>query len=413
MFRDIESSNTLVVNEKSKYLESRGKVVYKFGFGESPFHTPSWVVDKLRLNANANSYSSVQGDISLRESVASFHKEFFGTDHHADDIIIGPGSKILMYNLLSVLKACDVLLPVPGWNSYARQANFLEHNVIQIKSSYEDRWRINFDNISLALTKKIHENTVMFLNFPGNPDGLNYSDEELISIAALARKSDITVVSDEIYGLLSFDKKYRTFYEFYPEKTITLTGLSKWCGSGGWRIGACFLPTNSRYKEQLKKNLLAIASQTYACASTPIQIASAEAYKCTARARTFIDKQTVILKEISNFCYTTLVEAGVKLHLPEGAFYLFPDFTNFTERFLKANIFTSTDLCVRILEETNVMLIPGIDFGLPGSYYAARLAYVDFKYEADNSSEFDMNLHAPKIIKGIKDLADWLTKLHG
>ena len=408
LYRTIEESQTLLINNQSKELEGQKKKIFKFGFGQSPFLPPVEVMSQLKDNVHHKEYSSVQGDPELRKLVAEFHHHVNGINVKADNVLIAPGSKVLIFTILSAFKKADVLIPAPAWVSYAPQSKLAGHNSIAVETFFNNRWRVTPESIEKAFAQKKHEATIMILNFPGNPDGLTYSEQELKRIADKARELNILVISDEIYALLSHGNEHHSLAKFYPEKTITTTGLSKWCGAGGWRLGVALLYEG--IEEDFRKALLGIASETYSCAPTPIQIAARLAYSNIQTSLEYVSKQNKILKEIGHFCYAELKKANLLLHEPEGGFYLFPDFSNYLDKLAKIGINTSSALCERILEDTGVALLPSSAFGLDKNYLAARLSYVDFD-DPIHIKDFELKRDCPRVVEGINELTKWLSKL--
>ena len=127
IFRKIKESQTLLINNQSKNLESQDKKVFKFGFGQSPFLPSEIVMEELRLNVHHKEYSSVQGDSALRQIISDFHRQMNGLKISKDNIMIAPGSKILIYSILLSYKEADVFIPAPSWVSYAPQAELAGH----------------------------------------------------------------------------------------------------------------------------------------------------------------------------------------------------------------------------------------------------------------------------------------------
>jgi len=409
MYKAIERSQTLLINTQSKRLIDQGREVIKFGFGQSPFLPPPAVIKVLSESAHHKEYSSVQGDEKLRHLISSFHKSHNGLESKPDDILIAPGSKILLFNLLLAYQSLDVLLPAPSWVSYEPQVRLAGHNSIRIPTSYEKRWRIDAEDIKAALVQKRGKNTALILNYPGNPDGLTYSQSELEDIVSMARKNDILIISDEIYGLLDHHHTHRSIAHFYPEKTITTTGLSKWCGAGGWRLGVALLSPG--ISTEYKETLLALGSETYSCAPMPIQIAACKAYESYEKMIPYLSYQTDILSKISEYCTSSLNRIGIKTHTAQGGFYLFPTFTVYQDQLIKKGIDSSTKLAERLLEEIGVATLPAAAFGMNDGLLALRLAYVDFDESTINKSSFSVEKDCPKIVEGIQKIEHWIQKL--
>jgi aspartate aminotransferase len=408
MYKKVEESQTLLINTQSKNLAAQKKKIIKFGFGQSPFMPPESVIDALKSAVHHKEYSSVQGDPELRESIAKFHKDHNGLQVKADNILIAPGSKILIYNILMAFEKADVFIPLPAWVSYAPQAKLAGHNIIKLKTSFEDRWKISSKTIRNAAQRKQHEVSIMILNYPGNPNGLTYSENELKDIAQAAKALNILVISDEIYGLLDHNNSHLSFANYYPEKTITTTGLSKWCGVGGWRFGAALLYDN--IEPEFKKALIGIGSETYSCASTPVQLAAKVAYQNYDDMRSHLAKQTEVFKLIGNYCSKRLTSSGIQVHPPQGGFYIFPDFSLYKEKLNSIGINTSSELCQQLLKDTGVALLPASAFGFDEQLLAGRLAYVDF-LDPIKKNKIDLNTDFPNVVDGIEQICNWISNI--
>ena len=407
MFRQIEESQTLLINTQTKALIAQNKDIIKFGFGQSPFLPPKPVLKALKKRVEHKEYTSVQGDYELRKLISKFHKDHSELHVSPENILLAPGSKILLFTILMAIEVADVFIVAPSWVSYAPQAKLAGHHTIKLTTTFEEKWRITPKLLKEAAQQKKHEATVIIINYPGNPDGLTYSEKELKDLAATARELDIIVISDEIYGLLDHQFNHKSFASYYPEKTITTTGLSKWCGAGGWRFGAAFL--YETIEPEFKQALIGIGSETYSCAPAPVQMAAKVAYANYAETLPYLQKQLNILKPLGNYCAEKLNQYNIRTHAPEGAFYLFPDFSLHKEKLHANNITTSNALCERLLNETGVALLPASAFGFATNYLAARIAYVDFdEFEEDT---FKLETHCPRIIEGIDKICQWTNNL--
>ncbi len=407
MYKQVEESQTLLINTQSKILAEQNRKIIKFGFGQSPFLPPKNVLIALEKAVHHKEYSSVQGDPELRELMSEFHKQHNGLKVDSNNILLAPGSKILIFNILLAFEKADVFIPAPAWVSYAPQTKLAGHNMIRLNTTYKERWRVSSKSINEAVQFKQYRDSILILNYPGNPDGLTYEEDELIELANIAKSLNILVIADEIYGLLNHSNSHHSFANYYPERTITTTGLSKWCGAGGWRLGAAFLYNN--IEPALKQALIGIGSETYSCAPTPIQIAAKTAYKNYGELTSYLDYQIQILKEIGNFCADRLNSSDIRVHSPQGGFYIFPDFSLLKEKLNNRGISTSKQLCELLLVETGVAMLPASAFGLDEEYLAARLAYVDFK-EPEGRDEFNLHKHGPNIIEGIENICNWVKK---
>ncbi len=377
-YRKIHQSQTLLLNEQSRMLENKGKAVFKFGFGQSPFPPLPEAIEALKKYADAKDYSAVQGLPLLRQRIAGFHREADLTDITEDRVLVAPGSKILIYTIMLAFERADVLIPTPAWVSYTPQAMLSGHTAIPVQTSFQEKWRVTPDAIERAIRKKKDSQipSILIINYPGNPDGLTYEDHELKEIADTCRRHHIVVIADEIYGLLHHRAQHKSFVRFYPEATIVTGGLSKWCGAGGWRLGMALLPNN--LNGEFKSDVLGIASETYSCTALPVQFAACAAYQWNTTTQDYLFHQRRLLSFIGNWSAKKLKGAGVQVHLPEGGFYLFLDFSPFAQRLQKAGANTSQLFCEKLLAETGIALLPGDAFGMPAASISARLAYVEF-----------------------------------
>ena len=400
LVKDLKPSSTLLINETSRKLEEQGKKIYKFGFGQSPFKVPEDVVEELKNNSHQNKYLPMQGLLELRNAVAKYTSKKKNFDYKSENVIIGPGSKELMF-LLHIIFDGEIILPAPSWVSYAPQA-ILGRNKIQIlQTKRENNWFPTAAEIEKVILKNKNKNYLLFLNSPNNPSG--QICENLEEISKIANKYNLIILSDEIYSELTFEDNYKSISNFCPEKTIISTGLSKWCGAGGWRLGYFLIPENLL---EIKNMINVLASETFSAVSAPIQYAAIKAYENDHS--NYINKSKNILRAVGNYVFENLKSNKILINKPQGGFYLMPEFLN--KKFK-----SSSEMCDNILNDTGVALLPGSDFGFNETKMLARLSFTDFdgqdfmnKIEENQKIENDhiVNL-APKIIEGVDKLKKW------
>ncbi|MDB9810866.1 aminotransferase class I/II-fold pyridoxal phosphate-dependent enzyme [Candidatus Pelagibacter sp.] len=402
--KGLEISSTLKINEVSKDLEKNGEKVFKFGFGQSPFPVPTDIVEALKNNAHQNKYLPMQGLKELREVVAKYTSTKKNYNYKPENVIIGPGSKELMF-LLHVLFDGEIILPAPSWVSYAPQA-ILGRNKIQfIQTTRENNWFPTGAEIEEIILKDKNKNYLLLLNSPNNPSG--QICENLEEISKIAKKYNLIILSDEIYSELSFEEGFKSISSFCPEKTIISNGLSKWCGAGGWRLGYFIIPSSLSI---LRDSINVLASETFSAVSAPIQYAAIKAY--TGDHDEYINNSKDILKAVGNYVYENLKSNKVLINKPKGGFYLMPEFLN-----KKFN--SSSEMCQNILKETGVALLPGTDFGFDKSKMLARLSFTDFDgqnfiNQIKDNQKIENSLilkFAPKIVEGVDKLKKWSESL--
>ena len=390
IIKNLKPSSTLKINEISRELEVKGEKIFKFGFGQSPFQVPLGIVNELKNNAHKNKYMPVQGLKELREVVAKYTSSKKDYNYNSENVIIGPGSKELMF-LLQVLFEGEIILPAPSWVSYAPQAIIGRNKIQIIQTKIENNWFPTGAEIEQVILKNKNKNYLLFLNSPNNPSGQVCNNLEEIS--KIAKKYNLIILSDEIYSELSFEEGFKSIASFCPEKTIISTGLSKWCGAGGWRLGYFIIPNTLN---DIRDAINVLASETFSSVSAPIQYAAITAYSNNSKN---------ILRAVGNYVYENLKSNKVTINKPQGGFYLMPEFSN-------KSFSTSSKMCDNLLKKTGVALLPGSDFGFDEKKMLARLSFTDF-----NGQEFMNNVKnekkinndlilkfAPKIVDGVYKL---------
>ena len=291
----LKPSATLAINEVSKKLEESGKKIYKFGFGQSPFPIPEIIVSALKKNSDKNKYLPMQGLKELRLSIAKHLNKDKKNNFSFDDIIIGPGTKELMF-LMQIAFDGEILLPAPSWVSYQPQAIIAKNKVHWIQTTINSNWFPSAAQIENKIKSIKNKNLLLFLNSPNNPSGTVCKN--LKEIAEISKKYNLVILSDEIYSHLTFNNQYQSIAEYYPERTIISSGLSKWCGAGGWRLGFFAIPKNL---EELKNSIKILSSESFTSVSAPIQYAAVEAYN--GNHKFYLEAVNKILSFIGNYVY--------------------------------------------------------------------------------------------------------------
>ena len=412
--RGLLPSATVAINERSDQLRREGRQIFKMGLGQSPFPVPGLLVEELQRNAFQKAYLPVRGLPELRRAVAEHHCRTFGIDCTSDDVLIGPGSKELMF-LLQLVYYGDLVIPTPAWVSYAPQARIIGRHVRLLPTSRENGWRLAPEQLDKLCRTDPSRPRIVVLNYPSNPTGTTYALNELRILAEVARKYRVILLSDEIYGKLHHEGEHASIVPLYPEGTIFSGGLSKWCGAGGWRLGLFVFPECLRW---LLDAMAAVASETFTSTSAPIQFAAVPAFQEDKKIDEYLRRSRRILRALGGQLAARLQEAGVATHFPHGGFYLFPDFGPKAEMLRSRGINTSPELCERLLEETGIAILPGRDFGRPPAELTARLAYVNFdgaqalKAVGDIPSEMPLDdgflrAHCGEVLMAIDRLCEW------
>jgi len=413
--RRLGQSATLVINERCAELRREGREIYRFGLGQSPFPVPACVVEELRSHAFEKDYLAVKGLRELRDAVANYHRLRDDIDCAGDDVMVGPGSKELMF-ILQLVYYGELVIPTPSWVSYAPQAHIVGRAIHWVQTTIENCWRITPDQLEALCKVDPQRPRLLILNYPDNPSGESYESDELRALAKVARRYKVLILSDEIYGELHHRGQHVSIARYYPEGTIVSSGLSKWCGAGGWRLGTFTFPRQLRW---LLDAMAVVASETYTSTSAPIQYAAVRAFEGGLEIERYLHQSRRILRALGLALYQAVEKSGARVAKPRGGFYLFPDLTPVAGSLRARGIHTSRELCHRLLEETGVAMLPGSDFGRPDDEFTARMAYVDFDgaraLVAAEGVPLDLRLertflttYCERVLKGCDLFCDWI-----
>ena len=417
--QDLPHSPTLWANDLVHQKRSDGEIVYHMGFGESPFPVPERLKKALADAAHRKEYIKADGLDELTQAVREYYRPIYGDEYIAQtDIIIAPGSKLILYALQMAVEG-DLLMPVPSWVSYDPQAKMLHTNVIKVPTTLDDTgYHIDPKDLRDAILSARAEGlnpTKIIINVPNNPTGLTIPSTELPKIAKVCEEEGVLLISDEIYGLVSFDGKYRSCAPDAPGVTAVTTGLSKHLSLGGWRIGVGFIPKDIK---GLHNALRCIISETWSCVSAPVQKACVEAYKRHPDIEEHIEACTKIHALMNQTISKGLRAHGIIAPLAQGAFYNYPNFEPFKQAFAQHGIKTSQDLHEVLLKEYNLATLPGSAFGAEPDVLTLRLSGCDYDgAEALNAYKNGEELnfafiekHAPRVLKALEIFGQLVEK---
>ncbi len=421
--QNIEPSATLDINERVQARWASGQTVYHLGFGESRFPVHPKIQAALRANAHQRSYLPGQGLLQLREQVAAFYSKQLRRTVSAAEVMVGPGSKSLIFALKMALDA-ELLLPTPSWVSYAAQAQLLGKSVQRIPASPQDNYALTLSALAETALQSQGAAKILVLNSPSNPTGHMLEPSLLHAIADFCRREQILVLSDEIYSLVPHGHPpHVSIAQYYPEGTVVLGSLSKHLSLGGWRLGVAVLPPGSA-SHDLMLALRTIASEIWSTPSAPVQYAAVVAYSNDPELAAYID-QCARLHAIrtQHFC-RGLTEVGISCGQPQGGFYLFANFDRWRESREVQGVKTSPDLAAFLLEEYQLATLPGTVFGTPPGDLSLRLAtsYLDMEddlaaerilasFRANADPEALMRDHHPTMNEAIGRFRQFVSRL--
>ena len=410
---NLKESATLFINQLALKLRSEGQDICHLGFGESPFPVPEQMQTALRENAWRKQYISGFGLTELRQAVAGFCKSEFGYNYSFENIFIGPGSKELIFQLVYLLEG-PLIVPAPSWVSYGPQAKICSKKFITITTDIKNGYRLQAEELDKTCYEIESPQKILILNNPSNPTGSVHTPDELKALATVCRKHHVIVISDEIYALINFSvDRFEGIASFYPEGTITTSGVSKAFSAGGWRLGFAMIPDELN---KIKRPLSAFVSETFSCVSAPIQYAVLPGFKNYESVRKQVELCSSIHSAAGTFLQKRFTEIGLNCPEPQGAFYLFPDFENYKDMLTSRGINSSQELSKRILEEIGVALLPGADFYMQDDFLGVRVASVDYNgaqlmEDFPQSGKASQQMYSrlfPKLADACERLETWL-----
>lgn len=359
---EMATSATLAMAAKARSLKEQGVSIIGLSLGEPDFTVPEFVKEAAiqAINDDYHSYSPVDGYAELKKAIALKFKRDNNLDYTPDQIVVSTGAKQSLANLAQVLlnPGDEVILPAPYWVSYADIAKVAGGVPVEIKTSIETDFKITPEDLRRAISP---QTKMMIYSSPCNPSGSVYSKEELRAIAdVLAEYPEIIIVSDEIYEHINFSGRHFSMAQFEDmyERTVTVNGVSKAFSMTGWRIGYIGGPTYiaracNKMQGQVTSGANCIAQiATVKALETP---PSAIAYMVDA----FKERRSLILSLLADI-------PGFKTNVPEGAFYVFPDISEYIGRSLKGQMINSAgDFALFLLEHAGVATVTGEAFGDP------------------------------------------------
>ena len=360
--QSLSVSQTLAMAQKSRELKEQGIDVISLSLGEPDFNTPDDIKEaaKKAIDDNFSFYPPVPGYSDLRKAISVKFKEENGLDYSPEQIIVSAGGKHTLMNiLLSVVDPGDeVILLAPYWVSYLDQVIFSEGTPVILNTSIDFDFKVTPAQLEAAITPRTR---VLIFNSPSNPTGMVYTKEEMQAIAEVVEKHpQILVISDEIYEHITFTGKHISMASFssIADRVVTVNGVSKGYAMTGWRIGYMGAPlwlakACNKLQGQFTSGVCSIAQRAALAAVTSKSDSKERMKEAFLRRRDLICR---LLGEIK----------GLKVRVPQGAFYVMPDVTHFCGKSYNGQVVKDSDaLALYLLSEARVAVIGGGAFGAP------------------------------------------------
>jgi aspartate aminotransferase len=357
----MEISATLAMAAKARELKNEGKDIIGLSLGEPDFTIPEFIKEsaKQAIDENYNSYSPVDGYADLKQAIALKFKRDNGLTYGLDQIVVSTGAKQSLYNVaMAIINPGDeVILPAPYWVSYRDIVKLADGVPVEVKTTIDADFKMTPEQLRAAITDKTR---MLWFSSPCNPSGSFYHQSELEALAEVLQDyPNIIVVSDEIYEHINFSKEPHASIASIPslyDRVVTVNGVSKAFAMTGWRIGYIGAPAwiakaCNKLQGQVTSGANAIAQRAV------ITALEAPVSKIDYMIEAFHQRRDLVLKLLGAI-------PGFKLNVPEGAFYVFPDISEYFGKTLRGKtINNASDFSLYLLEEAGVATVTGEAFG--------------------------------------------------
>ena len=360
---NMAESETLAITAKARELKAQGKDVISLSIGEPDFNTPDEVKEaaKKAIDDNFTHYPPVPGYADLREAICTKLKRDNDLDFKPEQIVVSTGAKQSIYQLAQVLlnPGDEAIIPTPFWVSYKEFVRLAGATPVFVKTSIENSFKVTPEQLEAAITPKTK--LIMFSS-PSNPTGMLYTKDELKGIAdVVAKHPNVFVMADEIYEHINFVGKHESIAQFAEirDRVITVNGVAKGFAMTGWRIGfIAAAPVIAKACNKLQGQVTSATCSIAQKATVKAMLMDPKTSPDVINMRnTFLKRRDLVyglLKEIP----------GVKVTLPQGAFYFFPDVSAYYGKSFNGQVIkNSTDMAFYLLNEANVATVMGAAFG--------------------------------------------------
>jgi aspartate aminotransferase len=359
---NLSTSQTLAMAALARELKLQGKDIISLSLGEPDFNTPDFIKEaaKRAIDENYSTYSPVDGYVELKDAICRKFKRDNNLEYKPANIVVSTGAKQSLYNIAQVMlnDGDEVILPAPYWVSYFEIIKMSGGVPVEVPTSVESDFKITPEQLEKAITPKTK---MIWYSSPCNPSGSVYNRKELTALAKVLEKHpNIFIVADEIYEHINFSGTFCSIASIPGmfDRTITVNGVAKAFAMTGWRIGYIGAP------EFIAKACTKIQGQVTSGANSIAQRATITALDADPSVlkymvNAFHSRRDLVVKLIKEI-------PGLKLNVPEGAFYVFPDVSSFFGKTLKGKLIKdATDFSMYLLGEANVATVTGDAFGNP------------------------------------------------
>ncbi|HYS02881.1 MAG TPA: pyridoxal phosphate-dependent aminotransferase [Candidatus Eisenbacteria bacterium] len=350
---------------KARKLEAQGKNIVHLEIGEPDFPTPANIVEAAQkaIRDGFTHYTPAGGLMPARQAVADWIRRIYEVDVMPEQVVMVPGSKnVLLFTILALIdEGTEAIVPDPGYPIYESLVTMAGGKAVPIALRERNDFRLDVEELKSKITPRTR---LIVINAPHNPTGGVLSHKDLEAIAELAQQRDLYVLSDEVYGQITYDGHHASILTVpgMVDRTIYSDGLSKAYAMCGWRLGFAVAPL------PLAQRMETLMINSSSCAAAFTQMAAIEALSSPESDRAveamvaeFKRRRDVVVDRLNAI-------PGVSCHKPLGAFYVFPNITGTGQN--------ERELADRMLYEGGVAVLPGTSFGDMGKGYI-RLSYAN------------------------------------
>ena len=362
--KSVKVSASAAMTRKVREMRAQGLKIVGLSSGEPDFPTPKHAIEAAHKAALAGDtkYPAQDGTRPLKEAVQRKFKRENGLDYALDEIMVSNGSKQIMYNavMASVNPGDEVIIPAPGWISYADQVRLAGGVPVAVSCPENNQFKLRAADLEAATTRRTKW---VGRNFPNNPTGAVCSRAEMRALAdVLLEHPHVLVMADEIYEHLTYDgNEFCSIAEVEPklkDRTLTVNGASKAYAMTGWRVG---------YAGGPKAMIAAMTNMQGQATAGVSTIGQAAVTAALDGPQDLIAQRVADYQNRRDLVVGWLREAeGIACHTPEGAFYVFPNIAGCIGKTSKAGrrIETDTDFVTALLEERQVATVQGAAYGM-------------------------------------------------
>ena len=358
----LSTSQTLAMAAKARELKAQGIDIISLSLGEPDFNTPDFIKEAAiqAIHDNYSTYTPVDGYLELKEAICKKFKRDNNLNYNPNQIVVSTGAKQSLYNIAQAMinPGDEVIVPAPFWVSYVEIIKIAGGIPIEVPTTIEHDFKITPEQLEAAITPNTK---MMWFSSPCNPSGSVYSKKEFEALVAVLEKHpNIYVVADEIYEHINFTEGHCSIGSIgsMAARTITVNGVSKAFAMTGWRIGYIGAP------ETIAKACTKMQGQVTSGANSIAQRATITALEASPSVlremvQAFRSRRDLVVKLLKEI-------PGIKINVPEGAFYVFPDISSFFGKTIQGmTINNADDFSLLLLEKAHVATVTGEAFGNP------------------------------------------------